>query len=479
MPKRSLVDPLDRLVDALLGRSNAVPPDPDLAPLARIAEALRHLPRENFKARLKSDLERKSSMASPSETVSALRQTATASLRIKGVAAAIEFYTKAFGAREIMRFEVGGQVAHAKIAIGNSVVNLGEESLDHGFPSAITLGGSPVMIQLFVENADAQVQQAVAAGARIVRPVTDQFYGDRSGHVADPFGYTWNIATRKEDMSVDEVYRRFREMTGSQQPESSPAARFIPEGFHTVTPYLRAQNVNALIDFAKQTFGAEETARTSHHGEIHANVRVGDSMVFIGGGAPELSVTVTDRPMALHVYVEDTDATYERGLKAGGVSLGEPVDHPYGERGAGVKDPAGNYWYIATYKGARYIPEGLHTVTPYLHPRRAEPFIQFVKRAFGGDEVAKYASPDGVIQHASVRIGDSIVEMGEAHGPYQPMETAFYLYVPDVDAMYHRAVGAGGTSMTEPADQPYGDRIAVVKDTFGNQWVLATHIRDL
>ena len=130
--------------------------------------------------------------------------------------------------------------------------------------------------------------------------------------------------------------------------------------------------MNALIDFAKQTFGAEETARTSHHGEIHANVRLGDSMVFIGGGAPELSVTVTDRPMALHVYVEDTDAAYERGLKAGGVSLGEPVDHPYGERGAGVKDQAGNYWYIATYKGARYIPEGMHTVTPYLHPRRAE-----------------------------------------------------------------------------------------------------------
>jgi PhnB protein len=478
MPKRSLVDPLDRLVEALLGRSSAVPTDPDLAPLARIAEGLQHLPRENFKTRLKSDLERKLSMASPSETLSALRQTATASLRIKGAAAAVEFYKKAFGAKEIMRFEVGGRIPHAEIAIGNSVVILGEEAVEYGYPGPITLGGSPVTIQLYVESADAQVQQAVAAGARMVRPVTDQFYGDRSGQVADPFGYTWNIATRKEDLTVDEMHRRFQELTSGQQ-EGRTGVRYMPEGFHTVTPYLRAQNVNALIDFAKQTFGAEETGRTSHHGEIHANVRLGDSMVFIGGGAPELSVTVTDRPMALHVYVEDTDAAYERGLKAGGVSLGEPVDHPYGERGAGVKDQAGNYWYIATYKGARYIPEGMHTVTPYLHPRRAEPFIQFVKRAFGGEEVAKYASPDGVIQHASIRIGDSIVEMGEAHGPYQPMETAFYLYVPDVDAMYHRAVGAGGTSMTEPADQPYGDRIAVVKDSFGNQWVLATHIRDL
>src|SRR4029077_16899873 len=161
----------------------------------------------------------------------------------------------------------------AEIAIGNSVVILGEESLDYGFPSPITLGGSPVTIQLYVENADAQVQQAVAAGARIVRPVTDQFYGDRSGQVADPFGYTWNIATHKEDMSVEEMHRRFQESIGGQQ-EGRTAASFIPEGFHTVTTYPRAQNVNALIDFAKQTFGAEETARTGHRGEIRANVRL-------------------------------------------------------------------------------------------------------------------------------------------------------------------------------------------------------------
>jgi len=113
MPKRSPIDPLDRQVEALLGRAGAGVPDPELAPFMNIARNLRELPREKFKARLKSQLERKSSMASASETSSALRQTATASLRIKYVGTALEFYQKAFGAREISRFEAGGQIPHA------------------------------------------------------------------------------------------------------------------------------------------------------------------------------------------------------------------------------------------------------------------------------------------------------------------------------------------------------------------------------
>jgi PhnB protein len=144
-----------------------------------------------------------------------------------------------------------------------------------------------------------------------------------------------------------------------------------------------------------------------------------------------------------------------------------------------VKDQFGNHWYIATFKGEKYIPEGMHAITPYLHPFRAEPMISFLKRAFGAQELEKYASPDGVIHHAKVRIGDSMLEMGEAHGPYQPMATMFYLYVPDVDVAYRRALGTGATSIAEPADQPYGDRNAGVKDPFGHQWYLAGRIRDV
>ena len=180
--------------------------------------------------------------------------------------------------------------------------------------------------------------------------------------------------------------------------------------------------------------------------------------------------------MAFHVYVEDTDAVYQRALDAGASSLSAPMDQPYGERSAGVKDAAGNFWYIATAQGGRYMPAGLHTVTAYLHPLRAEPVIGFLKRAFGATEMEKYASPDGVIHHAKIQIGDSVLEMGEAHGPYQPMPSMFYLHVPDVDAMYLRAMNAGATSISEPADQPYGARSGGVKDAFGNQWYMATPI---
>jgi uncharacterized glyoxalase superfamily protein PhnB len=159
--------------------------------------------------------------------------------------------------------------------------------------------------------------------------------------------------------------------------------------------------------------------------------------------------------------------------------MDEPKDQEYGERSASVKDPARNYWYVATHKGESYTPEGLNNVNVYMHPLRAEPVINFLKRAFGAREIGKYASPDGVVHHAEIRVGNSVVEMGEAHGKYPPMPTMFYLYVPDCDAVYQRSLQAGATSIAEPVDQPYGDRSGAVKDVFGNQWYIATHIKDV
>jgi PhnB protein len=419
-------------------------------------------------------------MATPAEPVSAVRQTATPRLRIKHAAVAIEFYKKAFGAREIMRFVGHGEIGHAEIAIGNSIIMLGEEALEYGFPGPLTLGGSPVSLHLYVDDADALVTQAVAAGARLVTPVKDQFYGDRSGEVADPFGYSWVIATHKEDLSLDEMHRRFDALNGDGQSAKRTAAGFVPKGFHAVTPYLLVKDAPGLIDFVKQVFGAEETFRTSASVDgMHAEVRLGDSRVMIGGGSPEAALRGEARPTALHVYVLDTDAAYQRAMKAGAVSIHAPTDHDYGERGASVKDPFGNHWYIATHNGERYTPEGIRTVTPYLQPLRSEPVISFLKHAFGAEEVARHASPDGVVFHARIRIGDSSIEMADAHGLYQPMPTTFYLYLPNVDAAYRRALEAGATSTAEPVDQPYGDRNAGVKDVFGNQWHMAMRIRDL
>jgi uncharacterized glyoxalase superfamily protein PhnB len=155
------------------------------------------------------------------------------------------------------------------------------------------------------------------------------------------------------------------------------------------------------------------------------------------------------------------------------------VNQPYGDREGSVKDAFGNHWYIATHQGATYIPEGLRTVTPYLHARGADRLITFVKNAFGAEEVERDLGPQGTIVHAKLKIGDSILELGEAHEEFGPMASTLHLYVPDTDALYERALQAGATSIQPPADQPYGDRSAGVKDAFGNRWSIATHMKDV
>jgi PhnB protein len=259
-----------------------------------------------------------------------------------------------------------------------------------------------------------------------------------------------------------------------------PAVNPIPKGYRTVTPYIVAEDADGLIEFLKNTFGAEEKFRAvGGAGGRHADLRIEDSALMVGGGGAGLAWKGKPIPSAFHIYVRDCDAVYQLALQQGATSITEPADQPYGERSAGIKDAAGNHWYIATYKGPNYKWEGAPTVQPYLHPLRAEPVMAFLKQAFGAEELGRHASPDGVIHHLMLKIGDAFMEMGEAQGPYQPMPAMYYLYVPDCDAVYQRALQAGATSISAPADQPYGDRNAGVKDAFGNQWFIATHIKDV
>jgi len=123
------------------------------------------------------------------------------------------------------------------------------------------------------------------------------------------------------------------------------------------------------------------------------------------------------------------------------------------------------------------IPEGYHTVTPYLAVKDAAGLLDFLKQAFGAEEQFRMDGPDGKVGHAEARLGDSIIMLGDA--PDQPMPAQIHLYVEDCDATYKRALQAGGTSEREPADQFYGDRSAGVRDSFGNLWWLATHIEDV
>ena len=125
------------------------------------------------------------------------------------------------------------------------------------------------------------------------------------------------------------------------------------------------------------------------------------------------------------------------------------------------------------------IPEGHHTVTPYLVVREAAQLIDFMKQAFAAEEIRRFTLPDGSIMHAEVRIGDSMVMLGEAGDEYAPMPAMLHLYVEDVDAVYQQALQAGAVSLREPADQPDGDRRGGVKDQSDNQWWIATHIEDV
>ncbi len=495
MPKRSLnppnseakkVEQLNKAVDAMLARNNskASRVEAEIEPLLRIAGELRDLPREGFKERLKSKFMGRKKMSTVAEPVATVRTMAVPRIAFQDPAKAIEFYKQALGAKEIFRFELGERDLHAEIMIGDSTLHISGEWAEGGRFSAETLGNSPISMSVQVPDVDAFAEHAIAAGMKVVRPVKDQFYGRRDVTLADPFGYLWVGYQVKEEMSVEEMHRRMKRMTtgpeGGQMSSKNEGVNPVPPGFRTVTPYMIAPDGDAMLAFAKQAFGAEETFRAiGGAGGIHGETRIGDTMLMMGGGIPGEPFNAKTNTTALHIYVEDTDAAYKKALQAGATSVGEPQDHEYGERGAGVKDPFGNYWYIATHQGENYIPKGLHNVNVYMHPLRAEPVISFLKRAFGAQELGKHASPDGVVHHAEIRVGDAVVEMGEAHGPYQPMQSMFYMYVPDCDAVYQRALAAGATSIQEPKDQPYGDRSGGVTDPFGNIWYIATHIKDV
>ena len=259
---------------------------------------------------------------------------------------------------------------------------------------------------------------------------------------------------------------------------ATTAAKPVREGFHSITQYLIVPDANKLIGFLKEVFGAVEKFRVQRPGTnliMHAEVQLGDSMIEMA----DANEAFPPRLAALHVFVPDVDATYAAALKRGAKSIQPPADQEYGERGASVVDEFGNHWYLATPLEGESIPEGLRSVTPYLALEKTAPFIQFLKQAFGATEKLVVPAPDGGIAHAKIAIGDSILEMSDAHGPYRPIPTGLHLYVPDTDAVYEQALRAGAKSLMPPKDQPYGDRSGGVIDPFGNQWFIATHIKDV
>jgi PhnB protein len=492
MPKPNLSEQLDRAIQALLKpgaaqrRRDGAALKAPVAALARVASELRGLPREDFKAALRAKLEGRTLMASKPATAAApARQTATAYLIVKDAARAIEFYKQAFGATETMRLHGPGEhIGHAEIRIGNTAIMLSDEFPDYGAISPETLGGSPVKIHLQVDDVDAVAARAVAAGARVVQPVQDQFYGERSGQFSDPFGYTWMIATEKETLTGEEIQQRF---DAAHAPSTSPSAEepkwvlpvpYIRKGFRTLTPYLLVPSAAKLINFFKEAFGAEEIFRVPRPGAnliMHAEVRIAGSMVELADANAEFK----PRASSNILYVPDVDTVFHRAVAAGATSLAAPADRPWGDRDSAVKDPGGNSWYITTHGAGGHVTADTPSIVPLFLVQNAEKYVEFLKQAFDAREVFMVKDPEGKIRHMRLRVGNSILSGGEVHGEFQAAPFLLHMYVPNTDDVYAAAVRAGATTIRGLEDAPYGDRTATVQDPFGNLWSLATHIKDV
>jgi PhnB protein len=318
--------------------------------------------------------------------------------------------------------------------------------------------------QLMIEQLDEAVDAIIARGEATAIAASQPEFAE----LAALAGELHLFPRESFKLNLRETLRRSATMNATGTKNKPSAKQTSAQ--HTITPYLTVQRAEQLVDFVKQVFGGVELFRTiGSAGGLHAEVNIGDSKLMIGGYEG-----VEEMPTALHLYVPDADAVYQRALEAGATSLEEPVDQFYGDREAGVKDPTGNVWWIATHKlgpAKTYIPEGMRAVTPFLHPVGAPALIEFMKEAFGAEEVSRHASPEGTIQHAVVRIGDSLIEMGEAHGDAQPMPPALFMSVENLEEGYERALKAGGISLQPPKDQAYG-RTAWVKDNWGNVWYL-------
>jgi PhnB protein len=330
MPKRPLAEQLDEVVQAILASLQPRPekaPHRDVAPLAAIARELRDLPREEFRATLKSNLQRGASM---NEAVGISRAEEPTKFRrpnfpniapyflVKDAPKFIDFLVAAFAGTERIRVpRPDGTIMHAEVAIGNSVIEMGDANEQYPARAMTT--------HLYVPDADATYARALQAGATSVYAPTDEHpSGDRWGEATDPFGNTWYIATRRSQVSE-------------------------PEGFLTVQPYLHLRAAHEFIPFVEAAFGARATGvHKSPDGLVrHATIEIASATFEVDEADGGVAATES----YLHVYVPDTDAVYARAVAAGATGVNRPYTAPYRDRAATVSDRFGNTWFFATYLG--------------------------------------------------------------------------------------------------------------------------------
>lgn len=268
---------------------------------------------------------------------------------------ALEFYARAFGATDSVRqADSSGRTHYAQFRIGHALVMLAEQGEGPGWSnlSPDQIGGSPVMVHIYVPDVDALASNAVAAGAKLVRPIKDEDRGDRVCTVLDPFGHRWMVATRQRDVSLDVQRQRAPEWK-IQETEKSPA-RTAPEE-RLAVPYLAVHAGRKAIEFYKHAFGAAETLRfEDDSGRIgHCTLTIGDSLLFLSdefAGICSSPRTLGGTSVLLHLYTEDVDEVAAGAVAAGAKVLIPVKDQFYGDRAGRLEDPYGHIWAIATHR---------------------------------------------------------------------------------------------------------------------------------
>jgi PhnB protein len=385
--------------------------------------------------------------------------------------ALFEFAKRAFGAEEIERHAGGGIVHHAKIRVGDSVLEMGDAHGDHD--------PMPTMFYLYVSDVDAAYDRAVGAGATSVDAPAAMPYGDYVGSVADPFGNRWYMASPTRAHRPERATQQPSAPVASSSAEPSKVS-YIRPGFRTLTPYLLVDGAAREIEFLKNGLGATEKFRVPAGERImHAQVQIGDAVVELADANAQFPA----RAMMNILYVPDPDAAYARALAGGGTSMYPVSTKPWGDRDGVVVSPGGVIWCLSNRGKGDHISADTPSLVPGFIVKDAGGYIEFMKRAFGAEEMFSHKAPDGTVIHSRVRIGNSVLGGGElvSGGPHERKEVPFlmHVYVPDVDAVYANALAAGATTVRDLEDAPYGDRTASVADPYGNLWSLATHIRDV
>lgn len=296
----------------------------------------------------------------------------------------------------------------------------------------------------------------------------------------------------------------------------SNALNPIPDDYPGLSPYLCVANAADAIRFYTQVFGANEAFRLTEPGTDrigHAELRIGRNVIMLSDEFPEYGVHGPQgsggSPVTMHIYVEDVDTVAARFVAAGGTALGALKDEFYGERCGRFVDPFGHHWHIASqietvtpeemqrrydaimaeYAGheapAQHapaqpvpaVPSGFGTVTPYLVVPDVDAMIGFLASAFDARETFRAQGSGGGI-HTEVKLGNSMVMIGQAGAGASGYAAQTFLYVDDVDAWYARAIAAGATAQMEPTDREDGHRMAFVGDPWGNAWYIGQQIAE-